>query len=140
MSSENDKDCLIPLPTRHLERLLIGVHSSNKRTMLKEAKIKLQVKSMAAAPGSPWWLPAETSSGLICDILPTIGGGGTVKRHDKPRINLAAMRNVSLVSTDLRFATLTDPSRRMARATMDAAGARKLQSLGGASLSTHAKH
>ncbi|KAK1503144.1 uncharacterized protein CCOS01_17083 [Colletotrichum costaricense] len=74
------------------------------------------------------------------DILPTIGGGGTVKRHDKPRINLAAMRNASLVSTDLRFATLTDPSRRMARATMDAAGARKLQSLGGASLSTHAKH
>ncbi|KAK1990198.1 hypothetical protein LX36DRAFT_705390 [Colletotrichum falcatum] len=73
------------------------------------------------------------------NILPTVGGAGDVNKHDKPRVNMAAMRNASLVSTDLRFATLTDPSRRLARATMDAAGASKLQSLGGASLSNQAK-
>ncbi|KAL0767055.1 hypothetical protein CaCOL14_010626 [Colletotrichum acutatum] len=37
MRSEKGKDCLIPLLTRHLERLLTGIHSSNKRTTLKEA-------------------------------------------------------------------------------------------------------
>ncbi|KAJ0296518.1 hypothetical protein COL516b_011546 [Colletotrichum fioriniae] len=37
MGSDKGKDCLIPLLTRHLERLLIGIHSSNKGIILKEA-------------------------------------------------------------------------------------------------------
>ncbi|KAG7045726.1 hypothetical protein JMJ77_0009803 [Colletotrichum scovillei] len=37
MSSNTDKDCIILLLTRHLERLLVGIYSSNKRTTLKEA-------------------------------------------------------------------------------------------------------
>ncbi|KDN72162.1 hypothetical protein CSUB01_10689 [Colletotrichum sublineola] len=32
------------------------------------------------------------------NILPTIGGSGDVNNHDKPRLNIAAMRNASLVS------------------------------------------
>ncbi|KAI8218196.1 hypothetical protein K4K55_012932, partial [Colletotrichum sp. SAR 10_96] len=79
------------------------------------------------------WLPAEQN------VKPTVGGSGDVDQHDKPKVNLAAMRNASLVSTDLRFASLVNPTRRLARATMDAAAASKLQSLGGASLGIQAR-
>ncbi|KAK1478459.1 hypothetical protein CCUS01_04804 [Colletotrichum cuscutae] len=117
----------------------VSSHAPECETMA-EVQVTNRFLNIATGPDQSPGPEACLISPPPSDILPTIGGGGTVKRHDKPRINSAAMRNASLVSTDLRFATLTDPSRRMARATMDAAGARKLQSLGGASLSTHAKH
>ncbi|KAK7446918.1 hypothetical protein Landi51_07334 [Colletotrichum acutatum] len=62
-------------------------------------------------------------------IIPTEGGAGEINDHTTSRINIAAMRNASLVSTNLRFAALTDPSRRLARATIDGSAAAKMNDI-----------